>query len=111
MSRTRRLLVAALAFITLSLSPLESFADPLQQAIQQYPPDWLTRTRTGPRQKQIGRPCGSKMLLGLAVGAGIGAGLVTFAQARNGEISSEFALGMPVVFGLLGTAAAYNTCR
>lgn len=111
MPLTRRLLVAALAFVTLSLSPVESFAGPLQSAIHQYPPDWLTRPGHGPRQTQLGKPCGSKMLLGLVVGAGIGAGLVTFAQARNGEISGEVALGIPAVFGLLGAAAAYNTCR
>ena len=32
MPRTTRLLVAALAFVTLSLNPLESFAGPLQAA-------------------------------------------------------------------------------
>jgi hypothetical protein len=111
MPLTRRLLVPALAFMTLSLSPLESFAGPLQGAIHQYPPDWLTRTGRGPRQTQLGRSCGNKMLLGLVVGAGIGAGLVTVAQARSVEMSHEAALSVPLVFGMFGTAAAYNKCR
>jgi len=111
MPLTKRLPVIALAFVTLSLSPLESFAGPLQGAIHQYPPDWLTRTRHGPRQTRLGKPCGSKLLVGLGIGAGIGAGLLTFAAARNVEMSGEVALGVPLVFGVFGTVAAYNMCR
>lgn len=111
MPLTRRLLIAALAFATISLSPLDSFAGPLQVAVHKVPPDWLTRTGPGPRQTQLGMSCGNKILLGLGVGAGIGAGLVTFALARNGEMPREAALGVPLVFGVFGTAAAYNMCR
>jgi hypothetical protein len=111
MPLTKRLPVIALAVVTLSLSPLESFAGPLQGAIHTYPPDWLTRTAPGPRQTHLGMSCGNKILLGLAIGAGIGAGLVTVALARNVEIPGEAALGVPLVFGAFGTTAAYNMCR
>src|SRR5688572_3673391 len=77
MPLTERLLVTALALVTLSLSPLESFAGPLQGAIHTYPPDWLTRTGPRPRQTHIGMPCGSKLLLGLGIGAGVGLGFLT----------------------------------
>jgi hypothetical protein len=111
MPLTRRLLVPALAFMTLSLSPLESFAGPLQEAIHQYPPDWLTRTGRGPAQKQLGMSCGGKLLMGLGIGAAVGAGYVAFLQARGAEASHEAALSIPLVFGVFGTTAAYNRCR
>ena len=111
MSTTKRLLVTAIACLTLSLSPLESFAGPLQVAVHRVPPDWLTRTGPGARQTRLGLSCGNKLLLGLGIGAGIGAGLVTFALARNGEMAGEAALGVPLVFGGLGAAVGYKLCR
>jgi hypothetical protein len=108
MPLTRRLLVAALAFVILSLSPLESFAGPLQMALDKYPPDWLTRNYSRPRQTQLGMSCGGKLLLGLGIGAGIGLAMVTMSRA---DVPREAALGVPLVFGAFGTAAAYNTCR
>lgn len=111
MPRTTRLLVAALAFVTLSLNPLESFAGPLQTAMHQYPPDWLTRTGRGPRQTQIGMSCGGRLLMGLAIGGAVGAGYVAFLEARGAEGSRGAALGIPLLFGVFGTAGAYNSCR
>jgi hypothetical protein len=110
MPRTTRQLVAALTFVTLSLSPLESFAGPLQVAVHKYPPDWLTRTGHGPRQTQLGMSCAGKLLTGLGIGAGIGVGLLTLMVPR-GDISHEAALGVPLVFGVMGTAVAYKSCR
>jgi hypothetical protein len=95
----------------LSLSPLESFAGPLQAATHQYPPDWLTRTGRGPRQTQLGMSCGGKLLMGLSIGAAVGASYVAFLQARGAEASQGAALGVPLLFGVFGTAAAYNKCR
>ena len=111
MPRTTRLLVAALAFVTLSLSPLESFAEPLQVAVHRVPPDWLTRTGAGPRQTRLGMPCGNKILLGLGIGAGAGLGLIVFHQARGVEVPGEVALALPVVFGGFGSAVGYKMCR
>ena len=112
MPHTRRLLVAALAFVTLSLTPLESFAGPLQGAIHRYPPDWLTRTGPGPKVTYVGRSCGGKILMGLGIGAAIGAGYLTFLGAAYGaETSPGVAIGVPLTFGLFGAAGAYNMCR
>jgi hypothetical protein len=110
MPLTRRLLVIAIACLTLSLSPLESFAGPLQVAVHKYPPDWLTRTGQGPRQTQLGMSCAGKLLTGLGIGAGIGVGLLTLMVPRA-EISREAALSVPLVFGVMGTAVGYNSCR
>jgi hypothetical protein len=111
MGLTARLLVTALACVTLSLSPLESFAEPLQVAVHKVPPDWLTRTGTGPRQTRLGMTCGNKILLGLGIGAGAGLGLLVFHQARGVEVPGEVALTVPVVLGGLGSAFGYNMCR
>jgi hypothetical protein len=111
MPLTRRLLVAALAFAMLSLSPLESFAGPLQVAVHKYPPDWLMRTGPGPRQTRIGMSCGNTLLLGLGIGAGIGAGLLTVAAARKVEAPREAVISVPLVLGGFGAAAGYNMCR
>jgi len=111
MRLTTRLLVPALAFVTLSLSPLESFAEPLQVAVHKVPPDWLTRTGTGPRQTRLGMTCGNKILLGLGIGAGAGLGLLVFHQARGVEVPGEVALTVPVVLGGLGSAFGYKMCR
>ena len=111
MPPTKRLLVAALAFTTLSLSPLESFAGPLQAAIHQYPPDWLSRSAFGPRQTYLGMSCGGKLLTGFGIGAALGFGLLTIGAARGGDVPREAAIGVPVVFGIFGTAAAYKRCR
>jgi hypothetical protein len=110
--QTRRLLVAALAFVTLSLNPFESFAGPLQGAIHRYPPDWLTRTGPGPKRTYLGMSCGGKILMGLGIGAAIGAGYMTFVKTAYGvETSPDVAIGVPLTFGIFGTAAAYNMCR
>lgn len=111
MPLTRHLLVTALALATLSFSPLESFAGPLQGAIHKYPPDWLTRTGPGPRRTYVGMSCGGKLLLGLGIGAGLGVGMLTVYKTRGGEIPHEAALSVPLVFGVFGTAAGYNRCR
>ena len=111
MPRTTRLLVAALAFATLSLSPLESFAGPLQGAIHKYPPDWLTRTESGPRRTYLGMSCGGKLLMGLGIGAAVGAGYLTVLRAKGVEGTGEAAFGVPLLFGAFGTVAGYKMCR
>jgi hypothetical protein len=55
--------------------------------------------------------CGNKMLLGLGVGAGVGLGLLVFQQARGYEVPREVGLGVPLVFGMFGSAIGYNMCR
>jgi hypothetical protein len=111
MPRTTRLLVAALAFVTLSLNPLASFAGPLQEATQKIPADWLTRNDRLPRQIQGGMSCAGKMLFGLSIGAGVGLGLLTFLGAGHVDFTSETTITVPLTFGVLGSAAAYKVCR
>ena len=110
MRLTTRLLVAALACVTLSLSPLESFAEPLQVAVHRVPPDWLTRTGSGPRQTRLGMSCANKILLGLGIGAGAALGLLVFQQARGYEVPQD-ALGVPLVLGGVGSLVGYKMCR
>ena len=111
MPRTTRLLVAALAFVTLSLSPLESFAGPLQVAVHRVPPDWLTRTGPGPRQSRIGMSCAGKLMTGLGIGAAFGLGLLTLRAGGDGGVPREAFIATPLVFGVFGTAVGYNMCR
>lgn len=110
MPLTRHLLVTALALATLSFSPLESFAGPLQGAIHKYPPDWLTRTGPGTRQTRLGMSCGQKMLLGLGIGAGVGLGLL-LSMPSDGGPPREAVLSVPLIFGGFGAAGAYHRCR
>jgi hypothetical protein len=107
-ARTTRLLVTALALLTLSLNPLESFAGPLQEATQTIPPDWLTRNDRWPRQTQGGMSCAGKMLLGLGIGAGVGLGLVTY---LSGGVPGRDVVGVSLAFGTLGSAMGYTKCR
>jgi hypothetical protein len=108
MPRVTRLLVAALAVITLALSPIESSAGPLQVAVHKVPPDWLSRTGPGPRQTRQGMSCAERMLVGLGIGAAAGVGLLV---ATPGRFSREAAIGVPLTFGGLLAAGAYSTCR
>ena len=54
--------------------------------------------------------CGNKILLGLGIGAGAGLGLLVFQQARGYEVPQE-ALGVPLVFGGVGSLVGYKMCR
>jgi hypothetical protein len=105
---TRRLIVPALAVLMLSLSPLESFAGPLQTAVHKVPPDWLTRSEAWPRQSRLGMSCAQKILLGLGIGAGTGLGLLAYA---TGGVPREGVVGVPVAFGAIGSAMGYKMCR
>jgi hypothetical protein len=109
MPLAKRLLVAVLAFTTLSLSPLESFAGPLSAAVQTVPPDWLTRT--GPRYPTAGRRCGKALLKGLAIGAGAGAAYGLWMKANGIEEGGKVALGTTLVGGGIGTLFALRACQ
>lgn len=108
MPLTRRLLVAALVFATLSLSPLESFAGPLQVAVHRVPPDWLTRTDPWRRQTRVGMSCANKILLGLGIGAGAGLGMLL--SVPDG-LQREAVISVPLLFGGVGSAIGYKLCR
>lgn len=108
MPLTTRLLVAALALATLSLNPLESFAGPLQAAIHNVPPDWLSRNGQWPRQTRIGMSCAGRILTGLGIGAATGFALV-FATGGDGAAQASF--GASLAFGTLGSAFGYKMCR
>jgi hypothetical protein len=103
------LLVAALAFSMLSLSPRESLAGPLQEASKRVPPDWLTRSEHPPRQTRQGMSCAGKILLGLGVGAGAGLGLIAYAS--GGVPFPREGLGVSLAFGSIGGATGYKMCR
>jgi hypothetical protein len=111
MPPTKRLLVAALAFTTLSLSPLESFAGPLQVAVHRVPPDWLTRTNPWLRQARLSMPCGKKILLGLGIGAGAGFGMLMYGKMMDGAGLPPEAFAVPLVTGGMGSAVGYKFCR
>jgi hypothetical protein len=109
MPHTKRLLVAALAFTTLSLSPLESFAGPLSTAVQAVPPDWLTRI--GPRHPTSGRSCRKALLTGLAIGAGAGAAYGLFVKATGVEEGGKIAVATTLMGGGIGSLFGLRACQ
>jgi hypothetical protein len=108
MSLTTRLLITVLALVTLSMSPRESFAGPLQDAIHGVPPDWLIQR--SPRRTHHRVSCGKKVLLGLAIGAGAGAAWGTaLSQATDGGKGAIVTGG--ALFGVVGMGIGAALCR